>query len=127
MNPPAGTKNHKIVLNYVGAPVLYFELQEGVTYTRKLQEELKKYKIAYLEDKLGYKLEKLEDMISHEVYEKQMTAVIPADFVDEKVDPQKYVDRYNKESIFRRWFAANYPQYKSIEQAVGLLEDDSKK
>ena len=40
-------------------------------------------------------------------------------FVDPKLDPQYYVDRYNTESSYREWFDASYPDY-SIYEAVGL-------
>ena len=41
-------------------------------------------------------------------------------FVDREKDPQDYVDRYNNEPKYKTWFDENYPQYDSIEQAVGL-------
>ncbi|MDH5659072.1 MAG: hypothetical protein OEY17_07000, partial [Nitrosopumilus sp.] len=34
--------------------------------------------------------------------------------------PQYYVDRYNKEPSYKKWFDDNFPQYDSIYQAVGL-------
>ena len=43
-----------------------------------------------------------------------------ASFVDRSKDPQHYIDRYNNEPEYKRWFDDNYPQYDSIEQAVGL-------
>ena len=43
-----------------------------------------------------------------------------ASFVDQTKDPQYYIDRYNKEPTYKEWFHRNYPQYDSIEQAVGL-------
>ena len=43
-----------------------------------------------------------------------------ASFVDKTKDPQYYVDRYNNEPKYKEWFDENYPQYDSIEQAVGL-------
>ena len=43
-----------------------------------------------------------------------------ASFVDQTKDPQNYVDRYNNEPEYKKWFDTNYPQYESIEQAVGL-------
>jgi hypothetical protein len=43
-----------------------------------------------------------------------------ASFVDQTKDPQNYVDRYNNEPEYKEWFDTNYPQYESIEQAVGL-------
>jgi len=43
-----------------------------------------------------------------------------ASFVDKTKDPQHYVDRYNNEPSYKKWFDDNFPQYDSIEQAVGL-------
>ena len=45
-----------------------------------------------------------------------------AGFVDAETDPQHYVDRYNDEPGYKKWFDDNYPQYDSIYQAVGLDE-----
>ncbi len=41
-------------------------------------------------------------------------------FVDEAVDPQSYVDRYNSEPAYKEWFDENFPEYESIYEAVGL-------
>lgn len=43
-----------------------------------------------------------------------------ASFVDPKKDPQSYVKRYQSEPAYKTWFDTNYPQYNSIEEAVGL-------
>jgi len=43
-----------------------------------------------------------------------------ASFVDKSKDPQSYIDRYNNEPSYKKWFDDNYPEYDSIEQAVGL-------
>lgn len=43
-----------------------------------------------------------------------------ASFVDVTKDPQSYVDRYNNEASYKEWFENNFPEYDSIEQAVGL-------
>lgn len=43
-----------------------------------------------------------------------------ASFVDKSKDPQHYIDRYNSEPSYKKWFHESYPQYDSIEQAVGL-------
>jgi len=45
-----------------------------------------------------------------------------APFVDETRDPQSYVDRYNTEASYKKWFDDNYSEYSSIYQAVGLEE-----
>ena len=36
---------------------------------------------------------------------------IPAPFVDESKDPRHYIDRYNNESSYKKWFDDNYPEY----------------
>ncbi len=43
-------------------------------------------------------------------------------FVDETKDLQSYVDRYNNEASYKKWFDDNYPEYSSIYEAVGLEE-----
>ncbi|MFB5616225.1 MAG: putative Ig domain-containing protein [Nitrosopumilus sp.] len=45
-----------------------------------------------------------------------------APFVDETKDPQSYVDRYNNEASYKKWFDENYSEYSSIYEAVGLDE-----
>ena len=45
-----------------------------------------------------------------------------APFVDKSKDPQSYVDRYNTEPTYKKWFDENYPEYSSIYEAVGLDE-----
>ena len=45
-----------------------------------------------------------------------------ASFVDETKDPQSYVDRYNNEATYKKWFDDNFTEYDSIYQAVGLEE-----
>ncbi len=42
--------------------------------------------------------------------------------MDESKDPQSYVDRYNNEPSYKKWFDDNYSEYSSIYQAVGLKE-----
>ena len=43
-----------------------------------------------------------------------------ASFVDSSEDPQSYVDRYNAEPTYKKWFDDNFAEYDSIYQAVGL-------
>ena len=45
-----------------------------------------------------------------------------ASFVDPTKDPQSYVDRYNNEPTYKKWFDENFPEYSSIYEAVGLDE-----
>ena len=44
-----------------------------------------------------------------------------ASFVDQTKDPQYYIDRYNNEPEYKKWFEENYPDY-SIYEAVGKHE-----
>ena len=43
-----------------------------------------------------------------------------ASFVVETKDPQSYVDRYNNEDAYKKWFDENFSEYDSIYHAVGL-------
>ena len=45
-----------------------------------------------------------------------------ASFVDDSKDPQSYVDRYNNEPNYKKWFDENFQEYDSIYDAVGLEE-----
>ena len=67
----------------------------------------------------------VEPEIQSEVEPEQATSEpkelqIPALFVDETKEPQSYVDRYNNETSYKKWFDDNYPEYSSIYEAVGL-------
>ena len=42
--------------------------------------------------------------------------------MDPSKDPQSYVDRYNNEPSYKKWFDDNYSEYDSIQQAVGIKE-----
>gem|GEM_PF-964817 len=45
-----------------------------------------------------------------------------ASFVDSTKNPQSYIDRYNNEPTYKKWFDENFSEYSSIYQAVGLDE-----
>ena len=42
-----------------------------------------------------------------------------ASFVDPTKDPQHYIDRYNSETTYKKWFDTNFPDM-TIQEAVGL-------
>jgi len=42
-----------------------------------------------------------------------------AAFVDPEQDPQHYIDRYNSESAYKKWFDTNFPE-QTIYEAVGI-------
>jgi hypothetical protein len=47
-----------------------------------------------------------------------------ANFVDPDKNPHHYLDRYYNEPTYKSWFDRNYPNI-TIEQAVGIINDDS--
>ncbi len=53
-----------------------------------------------------------------DIFQKERLEIAP--FVDTTKDPQHYIDRYNNEPTYKEWFDENYPQYKTIHEAVGL-------
>jgi len=65
---------------------------------------------------------KVEPEPTVEPEEPEPTEVGIAPFVDSTKDPQSYVDRYNNEPSYKKWFDANFPEYSSIYEAVGLDE-----
>jgi len=69
--------------------------------------------------------------LSKTIEETQQTANI-SQFIDPDQDPQYYIDRYNSESAYKKWFDTNFPE-QTIYEAVGITpleltqdnEDDS--
>jgi len=45
-----------------------------------------------------------------------------APFVDQSKNPCSYVDRYDNEPVYEKWFRDNYPEYISIYEAVGIQD-----
>ena len=48
-----------------------------------------------------------------------------APFVDPNLDPQYYLDRYNNEATYKKWFDETYPEI-TIYAAIGLDEPEIK-
>ena len=87
-------------------------------------------KKAYDEPEVELEVEpKVEPKVEPEVEPKVEPEVEPikstvASFVDVVKNPQSYVDRYNNEPTYKKWFDENYSQYSSIYEAVGLGEPE---
>ena len=62
----------------------------------------------------------LQEPLEEEKPEPEPKPLVLASFVDETKDPQSYVDRYNNESDYKKWFDSNFPEYSSIYEAIGL-------
>lgn len=75
-------------------------------------------------EKENESLEKRLDEILQKQFEEEQKSMRKeiASFVDVDKDPQFYVDRYNNEEKYREWFHDNFPDYKSIHEAVGKRE-----
>ncbi len=67
--------------------------------------------------------EPLETMIQELSHDQTMPGI--ASFVDPNQDSQYYVNRYNQEPTYKKWFDDNFPEYDSIYEAVGLNEPES--
>jgi len=65
-------------------------------------------------------IELLETMIRELSRDQTIPGI--ASFVDPNQDPLHYVNRYNNEPAYKKWFDDNFPEYDSIYQAVGLKE-----
>ena len=53
------------------------------------------------------------------LYSEPKKLEIPDSFVDETKDPQSYVDRYNNEANYKKWFDDNFSD-STIYDAVGI-------
>ena len=61
-------------------------------------------------------------LIPEEEPSEDYTLQVPASFVDETKNPQIYIERYNSEPDYKKWFDDNYSKYNSIYHAVGLSQ-----
>ncbi|MDH3656853.1 MAG: Ig domain-containing protein [Nitrosopumilus sp.] len=121
-NPPAGAKISSNTGVFTWTPT---DSQGGKSYT---------FDVAAKKDSMTDRQSitiTVNDVKSEPVKEPEPTEPEPitepkdlglASFVDETKDPQSYVDRYNTEESYKKWFDDNYSEYSSIYQAVGLEE-----
>lgn len=76
------------------------------------------FEVLQLQTKNDHLQTQLEQTHSESMKTSDKSNIAP--FVDKNKDPQYYVDKYNNEPKYKEWFDQNYPEYNSIEQAVGL-------
>lgn len=69
---PKGYSDPRIVLGYNGEIRLMVSLEPEIikNWTKEQEEELRKFKIEYLEKAIGYKIETMDNIIKHDDYEK---------------------------------------------------------
>ena len=70
MKLPHNSTVSKIVLGYDGQIKLMVNTVNDEKWSKADFEQLERCKIAYLEEKLGYKIVTLESLIKHDDYEK---------------------------------------------------------
>ncbi|MEK0367860.1 MAG: hypothetical protein QQN45_08030, partial [Nitrosopumilus sp.] len=86
-----------------------------IIVTNGAQEDIEKFKITVQQ---AYDEPEKEPEPEPTTSEPKELGIAP--FVDESKDPQSYVDRYNTEASYKKWFDDNYSEYSSIYEAVGL-------
>jgi hypothetical protein len=126
-NPPTGASIDSKTGKFLWTPT---ESQGPATYVfdivakKGVVEDRKTLKITVTEPAapIIQPKPKVEPEPTVEPEEPEPTEVGIASFVDSTKDPQSYVDRYNNEPSYKKWFDANFPEYSSIYQAVGLEE-----
>jgi len=97
------------------------DLKEKITSLESSISKLKRInqqhvKNSKVDDKRMENLQKQiqELKVNKKIYKKEI-----ATFVDKTKDPQSYIDRYNNEPKYKKWFDENYQEYSSIYEAVG--------
>ncbi|MBS3921813.1 MAG: putative Ig domain-containing protein [Nitrosarchaeum sp.] len=131
-NPPTGASIDSKTGKFLWTPT---ESQGPATYVfdivvkKGVVEDRKTLKITVTEPAAPISQPKPEPKIEPEpvpeepeMGEPEPTEIGLASFVDPTRDPQSYVDRYNNEPSYKKWFDENFPEYSSIYQAVGLEE-----
>ena len=122
---PLGTEEIEIIGSVFGQPEPVEEIPEPVEEIPEPVEE-----IPEPVEEIPEPVEEIPEPVEEipEPVEEIPEPLGIAAFVDPNQDPQYYVDRYNNEPTYKKWFDDNYPEYDSIHQAVGLevhLEETS--
>jgi len=66
-----------------------------------------------------YTIEEAIELAIPDAFSEPEPAIQIPDFVDPKKGAQYYLDRYNNEKSYKKWFDTNYPDY-TIEEAIEL-------
>ena len=70
--PPKELNSLEFVWSYHNELRIFFRLNDGIKYTKRLKKAVQEYKVRMLEFKLGYRIKDLEELITHKEYEKQV-------------------------------------------------------
>ena len=126
---PTGASIDSSSGKFVWTPTLTQGHPQGLDYTfdivvqKGILEDRESIRITVTESEIQQESEsQSESKPKTELHSSEEPLPIPAPFVDPTKDPQSYVNRYNNEANYKKWFDENYPEYSSIYQAVGLEE-----
>ena len=127
-------KNYVVLLIVLAAIIMQIPMFDAIYTHGKILDFFRSFYYWYTADNLynlilysllGFGAALLDGMSVH-YFSKRATKSKLASFVDQKKDPQHYIDRYNKEKKYKVWFDKNYPNL-TIEEVVGLKPSTIKK
>ena len=125
-NPPSGASIDPDSGKFIWTPSAAQGNTNGIQYNfdivveKGIQKDSESITITVKDPVTSQPEEEVKDEPLEEPKKESKVGVAP--FVDQSKDPQSYVDRYNNEPSYKKWFDENYQEYSSIYQAVGLKE-----
>ena len=125
-NPPSGASIDPDSGKFIWTPTAAQGSANGIQYNfdivveKGIQKDSESITITVKDPITSQPEEEVKDEPQEEPKKESKVGVAP--FVDQSKDPQSYVDRYNNEPSYKKWFDDNFPEYDSIYIAVGLDE-----
>jgi len=125
-NPPSGASIDPDSGKFIWTPTAAQGSANGIQYNfdivveKGIQKDSESITITVKDPVTSQPKEEVKDEPQEEPRKESKVGVAP--FVDQSKDPQSYVDRYNNEPSYKKWFDDNFPEYSSLYQAVGLKE-----
>jgi len=127
-NPPSGASIDPDSGKFIWTPSAAQGNINGIQYNldivveKGIQKDSESITITVKDPVTSQPKEEVKDEPPEEPKKESKVGVAP--FVDQSKDPQSYVDRYNNEPSYKKWFDENFPEYDSIYEAVGLEEPE---
>ena len=125
-NPPSGASIDPDSGKFIWTPTAAQGSANGIQYNfdivveKGIQKDSESITITVKDPITSQPEEEVKDEPQEEPKKESKVGVAP--FVDQSKEPQSYVDRYNNEPSYKKWFDDNFPEYDSIYIAVGLDE-----
>jgi len=127
-NPPSGASINPNTGQFIWTPSASHGNTNGILYNFDIvvekgsQKDSESIIITVKDPEVSQPKDEPKEEPKDEPKEDQKDELGIAAFVDQSKDPQSYVDRYNNEPAYKKWFDENFPEYDSIYEAVGLKE-----